>query len=94
MLQRFENDGVKKIMHNSLYCNGHDLVNNDVKILEQFIDDPPLSLQEMKFLTPCVSFMFICLLSEFCNFIKKISFNLLANRLSKWHYGTILSCRY
>ncbi|VDK67351.1 unnamed protein product, partial [Onchocerca ochengi] len=64
MLQRFENDGVKKIIHNSLYCNGHDLVNNDVKILEQFIDDPPLSLQEMKFLTPCTYDGFIKALPE------------------------------
>ncbi|VIO90405.1 Uncharacterized protein BM_BM5421 [Brugia malayi] len=53
MLQRFENHAVQKVLCNSVYCNGHDSVNNDIKILEQLIMDPPASLQEMKFLTPC-----------------------------------------
>ncbi|KAL4002493.1 hypothetical protein ACH3XW_3680 [Acanthocheilonema viteae] len=53
MLQRFENDAVQKSMRNSVYCSGHELISNNVKILEQLIEDPPISLQEMKFLTPC-----------------------------------------
>lgn len=71
MLQRFENDAVQKTMRNCMYCNGHELLSNDVKILEQLIEDPPLSLQDMKFLTPCVSFLFICLFSKFHSSIQK-----------------------
>uniref|UniRef100_A0A0R3RHQ3 UDENN FLCN/SMCR8-type domain-containing protein n=1 Tax=Elaeophora elaphi TaxID=1147741 RepID=A0A0R3RHQ3_9BILA len=53
ILQRFENNAVQKRMRNSEYCSGHESICNDVKILEQLIEDPPISLQEMKFLTPC-----------------------------------------
>lgn len=63
MLQRFESDAVQKTMRNSMYCNGHGPTNDDVKILKQLIDGPPMSLQEMNFLTPCVSFLTICFIS-------------------------------
>ncbi|EFO20020.1 hypothetical protein LOAG_08470, partial [Loa loa] len=53
MLERFENDAVQKTIRNSVYCSGHELMSNDVKILEQLVEDPPKSLQEVKFLTPC-----------------------------------------
>lgn len=71
MLQRFENHAVLKAMHNSMYCSGHEPLSNDVKILEQFVEDSTTSLQEMKFLTPCVSFLRI-FFSRFYSSIDKL----------------------
>lgn len=59
MLQRFENDAVQKVMGNTVHCSGHESMNNDVEILKHLVGDPPKSLQEVKFLAPCVSFLFI-----------------------------------